>query len=164
MLADKQASVADYISKLQNVLIEAKNEFSSDQEIFLKIKIFKMGRFIRFYSELMTFLGTKLDEDTVEEMENFDNNLADQLKLLKLDWDEFVLSIEKKNNETMLEEPNKGQKSLVFESNYYKSIHRNNKETGYTSLTDLHQTFRKSQSSIEKKDSYMHLVMLRHFA
>ena len=65
-----------------------------------------MGRFIRFYSDLMNHLEIHVDDDTLSELENFDseeNNihfgssfLRSSLETLKIEWDEFLKMTEEK--------------------------------------------------------------------
>lgn len=97
----KKKLVEEDLLKLENVLDEAINDFKDEANGFYKSKIFKMGRFIRLYSELMQHLGVDLKEDTFEELENIDfesKSDADNRKRLELfieNWDQFLAKVEK---------------------------------------------------------------------
>ena len=96
-MLEKYELVKEDLNKLQNVLNEAKQDYSEDRECFLKSKIFKMGRFIRFYHEFMKDLEVTIDQDTLEALENFNNPLLiTKLNQLKTDWDEFLKILDEK--------------------------------------------------------------------
>ena len=95
-MKEKLEQIRVDFQKLQNVLDEAKNDVDTDRGLFLKSKIFKMGRFIRLYHELMKDLEVDLDTDTVEALEDLDptRDMIKDLATLKIDWDQFLKSLE----------------------------------------------------------------------
>jgi hypothetical protein len=95
--------VSDDLSKLEVVLDEAQNDYAIDVESFRKTKIFKMGKFIRIYSELMNHLDVRVNDDVQEaleiiETENaeiiekpmFKNRLEDFIR----NWNNFLEKVE----------------------------------------------------------------------
>ena len=79
------------LKRLQNVLEEAKLDYATDAEDFLKQKVFKMGRFIRLYFELLQHLDVHLDTDIPNVLKDLELN---ELKQFKSNWNSFLHSLE----------------------------------------------------------------------
>jgi hypothetical protein len=97
--------INDDFSKLEDILNEAQNDFAIDMDTFRKTKIFKMGKFIRIYSDLMKHLDVKVNEDVEEALGiqqddglidtlNFKNRLDRFIK----DWNDFLEKVEQNVN------------------------------------------------------------------
>lgn len=99
-MSEKLEQIRTDIKKLYNVLEEAKTDFIDNRELFLKSKIFKMGRFIQLYHELMKDLEIELDIDMTEALEDLDpsRNLVEDLKTIKIEWDSFLKSLDNEVN------------------------------------------------------------------
>ena len=103
-IEEKCSLLLDHINKIQQVLDDSKAAYESDVASFLKTNIFQMGKFIRLYSELMSRLKTKLNQDTIDELELIDqetNNqfhLVQSLSKLKYEWDAFLELVEQNVN------------------------------------------------------------------
>ncbi len=99
-MSEKLEQIRTDIKKLYNVLEEAKTDFIDNRELFLKSKIFKMGRFIQLYHELMKDLEIELDIDMTEALEDLDpsKNLVEDLKTIKIEWDSFLKSLDNEVN------------------------------------------------------------------
>ena len=103
-IEEKCSLLLDHINKIQQVLDNSKAAFQSDAASFFKTKIFQMGQFIRLYSELMSRLGTKLNQDTIDELELIDQETNNKFKLvqtlsqLKYEWDTFLELVEQNVN------------------------------------------------------------------
>lgn len=163
-MSEKLEQIRTDIKKLYNVLEEAKTDFIDNRELFLKSKIFKMGRFIQLYHELMKDLEIELDIDMTEALEDLDpsRNLVEDLKTIKIEWDSFLKSLD--NEEGKLSSIEIGEQidqSFFDSSDFLLKI---DKESTYskTSLIELHESFLDKSREIRK--SYIALVMLRHFA
>lgn len=94
------SQISDDIDELQNVLNDARQDYLTDRDLFYKLNIFKMGRFIRLYSDLMKHLGTKLNEDAMAELEGLDEGLFARLEKLKVEWNDFLRDVESNVNFT----------------------------------------------------------------
>ena len=91
--------IKDALVKLENVLEEARTDYTADNEAFYASKIFKMGRFIRLYSEFMKKLEVLIDIDVNSALEMYDDNenkLVSRLDKFKSNWNEFLENVEKK--------------------------------------------------------------------
>ena len=86
------------LSKLEKVLDEAKHDFANDVVTFCKTNIFKMGKFIRIYSDLMKHLNVIVNNDVQEALEmkdddgkeSFQSRLEDLIK----NWNHFLEKVE----------------------------------------------------------------------
>ena len=97
----KRSEVAEYIHQLQSILKQAKNDFETDPELFYQANIFKMGKFIPTYSELMKFLQVVVSDDVFRELKEIDSDLAEShlassLDKFMLSWNIFLQSVEPK--------------------------------------------------------------------
>ena len=97
--------INDDFSKLEDVLNEAQNDFAIDMDIFCKTKIFKMGKFIRIYSDLMKHLDVKVNEDVEEALEMHQDdgligtlNLKNRLDQFIKNWNGFLEKVEQNVN------------------------------------------------------------------
>jgi len=72
--------VSDDLSKLEVVLDEAQNDYAIDVESFCQTKIFKMGKFIRIYSELMNHLDVRVNDDVQEALEILETENAETIE------------------------------------------------------------------------------------
>ena len=95
-MTEKLEQIRTNLQKLHGVLEEAKTDFFVDKELFLNSTIFKMGRFIRLYHELMKDLEIELDIDMEEALEDLDptRSLIEDLKTIKMEWDSFLKSLD----------------------------------------------------------------------
>ena len=89
--------------KLESVLDEAKNDYSLDLEAFCKTKIFKMGRFIRLYSDFMKLLNIIVNDDVHEALALYNDKVKDKyfserLNKFIAEWNEFLGIVEKNVN------------------------------------------------------------------
>lgn len=91
--------IKDALVKLENVLEEARTDYAADNEAFYASKIFKMGRFIRLYSEFMKKLDVLIDIDVNSALEMYENDnenkLVSRLDKFKSNWNEFLENVEK---------------------------------------------------------------------
>ncbi|RNA05908.1 Prostamide prostaglandin F synthase [Brachionus plicatilis] len=149
-------------SKLQTVLDEARQDFSNDVESFCKTGIFKMGRFIRFYADLMKQMNTKLNEDFVEELDNVDFELnleekegnSEKMRKFLMEWNDFLKEIESK--ETVNLSQSFQVEDLLPENiknEFYLSQIVKDKPEQFdkSCVKDLHLDFRKKQDSVSNK-------------
>lgn len=160
----RKAQAADYIHQLQATLEQARSEYGSDPEQFYDANIFKMAKFIPVYSELMKYLGVVVSDDVFQELKDIDEDcedstLASSLQDLMREWDDFLLSVEPKADS------HQETKFILDRTIAESSSHFNNvKSNQQTSLLDLHKSFRHKRSLDDKTKSYVHLIVLRHFA
>lgn len=157
MADETKTKVAADIAKLRDVFQEAKKDYEDDPSIFHSTKIFKMMRFLKLYSVFMEHLGAKLNEDAMAELYDLDEELYDSINSLRKEWDEFLDKIENKvdtNNEPM------DLVSIAGSNEQFTNVSTNQ----ITSLHDLHMNFRTQSGITTESKSYVHLVMLRHFA
>lgn len=168
---EKVASAAELIGKLQGYLVDAKNDLQADKPSFYNVpgaKVFRMGRFIRTYVELMKLFNTKMKDDVIEgfeaiEAEEPELKLVEKFEKLLEDWDAFCHEIEN-NMEPQTDYPL--QKTLpkdLAESDDFPII---SKEGDFPrlSLKRIHENFRLKQSIQENEKSYVHIMLLRHAA
>lgn len=170
----KKVLLDENFTKLQNVLNEAQKDFGGDPKSFYKTNIFKMGRFIRLYADLMKQMNTKLNEDFKEELDNvdFEMNLEkkeaylDKLSIFINEWDSFLKEIELKGSSDLEQNFQIGNMApdCVKNEVYLSQILAEKPEQfDKICLSNLHLRFREKQNLISEK-SFMLLVMLRHFA
>lgn len=167
---DEKKLIEDDLLKLENVLTEGKQDYQHDASLFYKTGIFKMGRFIRLYSELMKRLGAHVNEDVLNDLENFD--LEKRLQNFLSNWDNFLQEIEIKanihlNEESILFLDQNVPVEISSSSEYFLNIKQNDAESFQKiSLIDLHKQFLLCNNYVEqnKNKKFMQLVMLRHFA
>lgn len=157
------AQISEDIDGLQNVLDDAKKDYSSDPDLFYKLNIFKMSRFIRLYSELMKHLGTKLNEDAIAELAGLDEDLLAKLEKFKAEWNDFLKNVETKISQKNDDSTKSILSDEIIQSHDYFQKNIDNDNFKPTSLFDMHKEYRNT-FDISGKKSYMHLVMLRHFA
>lgn len=150
------------IKKLEILLNECKEDYEADNTLFCKSKIFKMGQFIKIYSDWMKNLNVKLNEDLLDELRNIDDNLVDMVHKLFLEWDEFLELIEKNlqfNYVNQSENQNRIPNNIYFSEEIFTKI-KMNQDFKSISLDKLHQEFKGTKS----KKQFIHFIMLRHFA
>jgi hypothetical protein len=134
------------LNKLQIVLDEAIEDSSENFDDFLHHKIFKLGKFIGLYGELLRDIEDLEDEILYKKHENF---LAD--------WDRFLNEIEKKSkvNQSFESILHTGVMPIDVRetADYFVELNRQcNKSSSFKDIC----------SRIGKK--YLVLVLLRHFA
>ncbi len=98
---DNNLACLNEIKKLQILLNDCQEDYEVDNALFCKSKIFKMGQFIKIYSDLMKYMNVKLNEDLLDELKNIDASLVDMVHKLFIEWNEFLELIE--NNVMILE-------------------------------------------------------------
>jgi len=95
-------NVKESIEQLESTLDEAKQDFEADSVLFKSSKIYRMGRFMRLYADLMNHLDVLGDNETasaIEQLENRDEpGLNERLGHLKRDWDGFLQRVEHEVN------------------------------------------------------------------
>ena len=100
-LKNRVDNVREDFLKLKNLLIEAQEDHTNDPDEFLRSKIFKMGRFIRVYSEFLNNLSVITDSEAKKTLEIIDQDsedlettLANELESFKIEWNTFLNYIE----------------------------------------------------------------------
>ena len=185
-LLNNRELIEEDLDKFQLYLNESQSDYENDSTLFYKKNIFKMGRLIRLYSDLMEHLNVHVREDVELELENYSNNddLIDKFRLLNRNWNDFLNRIEQN---AKLASQNKCINELdlnIYASskNYFQqilpsldeknNINVNNNDSYFNSLNlslvDLQNKFIEDKISNNlpnyNKKSFMLLVMLRHFA
>lgn len=170
----KKLQFDENFSKLKCVLDEARQDSDNDPKEFCAKKIFKMGRFIRLYADLMKLLNAKLNEDFLEELDNIDYELSlkkndgyvENLSSFLNQWNSFLTNIETKESDKLQESFQINDSIPEFvKSDFYLSQILPNKADNFEKncLKDLHLDFIKNKKLVSNK-SFMLFVMLRHFA
>jgi hypothetical protein len=93
-----EQTVKKNIEELESTLDEAKRDFEADSALFKSSKIYRMGRFMRLYADLMNHLDALDDNDTTSAIENLqsdqEHKLGERLAHFKHDWDGFLEQVE----------------------------------------------------------------------
>ncbi len=134
------------LNKLQIVLDEAIEDSSENFDVFLHHKIFKLGKFIGLYGELLSEIDNLEDEILYKKHENF---LAD--------WDRFLNEVEEKSkvNQSFESILHTGVMPIDVRENAHYFIELNSQCNKSSNFQDI-------CSRIDRK--YLVLVLLRHFA
>lgn len=87
--------IEDHIGKLETTLAESKNDFNTDAALFCKTGIFKMGKFIRLFGELMRHLDVHVKEDVLPHLRlMYGQNYQNRLESLFQNWNTFLEIVE----------------------------------------------------------------------
>jgi hypothetical protein len=91
-------NVKESIEQLESTLNEAKQDFDVDSVLFKSSKIYRMGRFMRLYADLMNHLDVLGDNETASAIQDLESNnelkLGERLAHVKRDWDGFLEKVE----------------------------------------------------------------------
>jgi hypothetical protein len=157
----RKSQIESDLRNLDSVLNEARLDFENDSESFYAKKIFKMGRFIRMYAELMGHLDVLVGDEVEDALAEFGFDQR-QKEFLK-GWDLFLSEIEQKANFNINDELSQIESLYLNENDFVKIESDNNQSL---SLLRLHKNFLGMHSTElnKSKASSMLLVMLRHFA
>ena len=171
---EKYLLIQNQLDQIEKVLSEAKCDFSTDSSQFFAKNIFKMGRFIRLYSDFMKLLEVLVADDVSDELENYTNSrLSIQHTSLLAEWDQFLSEIESTSNTSLrhirladlLHDDEPGLEYYQTRGNFVK-VNDDSLESRL-SLVDIHERFIQSATTSNQQatnQSFMLLVMLRHFA
>jgi hypothetical protein len=160
--ARKSAIQTDF-EKLESVLNEAESDFNNDSQLFYSKNIFKMGKFIQLYSELMNHLEIHVKEDVEQELDVYD--LKARHESFLSNWDSFLERIERQASlKYQSDRLIKSGEEIFQDRNIFSRIEAETHQN--LSILDLHQRFLDSKSEYldNNRPSFVHLVMLRHFA
>jgi hypothetical protein len=151
------------LEKLQCVLEETRVDYAENADEFYAKKIFKLGRFIRLYADLMIHLDVLIGDEVEEALSDYDLDKVhgDFLQ----NWDSFLSEIEHSANFTPNNVQNVEKDSRFFE-NDTDFLQIKNESHQNISLLDLHKNYLRNNINFinSKRPSTMLLVMLRHFA
>lgn len=101
-MLERESIIKPILAKLQNVLTEAREDFTSDPNLFYRLKLFKMAKFIPLTCEIMKAVNSRDDESMLEELEliddevSGDSNLLETIKQFRSDWNLFLQEIDGK--------------------------------------------------------------------
>lgn len=97
---EKLSLIDKHIFELEKCLESSMKNYENDSFQFCQKEIFKMGSFIRIYSDLMKTIGAQIKEDVLSELEiiehNTDKNFSQRLECLFKRWNEFLEFVEMK--------------------------------------------------------------------
>lgn len=145
------------LQSLIQVLTECQSDFEADRELFFAKNVFKAGRFIRLYAQLMEKLNVMIGDDVADELEELD--LHEQHSRFLSDWDSFLGLVEAEAN-ISTSEPVDTLDFVNSKTDFVKIDQHKSQEK--ISIAQLHNRFKKKLD--DQGDSFMLLVLLRHFA
>jgi hypothetical protein len=99
---DKRIIVASNLELLESILTDAYRDYETDTSTFYKKNIFKLGRFIRAFAELLQILNLSSSEKIKiafecledEEEPNSKDSLTNRLELFINNWNKFLDKIQ----------------------------------------------------------------------
>ncbi|CAF0994109.1 unnamed protein product [Brachionus calyciflorus] len=127
---------------------DARKDLDEDISGFCKAKIFKMGRFIRLYSELMRHFNVNFNEDLLEEISELDENFEQRIKNFLIEWDYFLNEFENRvsiKNDSCLELDQYFPDQVITEKIFSKIALKNSNEFNLITLDELHSDFRQQK-------------------
>jgi len=162
LIASTMDEAKKRLSTLGQILAEAEIDAKESLKDFANGKIFKMGRFIRVYSELLCGLDAASNEDLIDELRDADDSsILQDLNDFLAKWDAFLEDVETKTHEANEITEDKLElfscipESIQKNGSYFNEIQSDSYEN--TTLREI--AAQKSHGS-----KYGVLVMLRHFA
>lgn len=160
-------SVNAIIQSLETTLNEAIDDSKNDFNLFIESKIFKLGRFIGQYYELLKSLDVEVNDDLKDALESIDdtNTISKRLDKFLIEWNHFLDEIEFKYDDSMKSKSALSCSQIEVNQLISNEIITNNEYFIKLSYDNNYEKPTSLQSICEQsKKKYAILVMLRHFA
>ena len=142
--------------KLQAILDEAIEDSNANLNEFLNSKIFKIGKFIGIYHEILKALQVDCNDDLKDSL---DVNLYNKLERFLANWNLFLNEVETKYNDASHQETSTNDSYIPIEmqenADSFIELNANNG-------SPRRVAFKEFCKNIQKK--HLVLVLLRHFA